>query len=289
MIPKINIIGAGTVARALGRLWHETGTFSIGCILNQSIESACDAAVFMGAGDAIAKPQDLTPAQIWMIGVPDDEISTAAEMLNQLDLLEFDDLVFHLSGSRQAAELSVLNAEKTRLASLHPLKSFPDPLLGYQTFDRTFCGLEGQERACLELEQHLEIIGARCFRIKTKHKMAYHAANTMVCNYLVSLLDLGLECYDSIGINSTQALEMMMPLMTETLGNSLVLGPQKALTGPVVRGDVDTVRQHLESIPKGQQVVYKALAARALQLAVNANRISPKDAKKVNKLLSDKD
>ena len=270
----LNILGAGTVGRVLARLFSEEQQFRVCQVLNTKLTSATVASHFIGQGEPLSDWSGLRQADAWMIGSVDSAIPKLADQLADSGLVKRDQLVFHLSGVRCADVFQRLQDLGAVAASLHPLKSFPDPELGYRSFGQTSCALEGDEAACRLLEPLLECIGARPFRLAAKQKVLYHAANTMLCNYLLGLLDAGLACYEQVGISSERALEMVAPLMQETLANGLSLGPGNALTGPLVRGDGETVRAHLDQLPEFAKEIYRSLGIHVLQMAQKSGRLT---------------
>ena len=111
----------------------------------------------------------------------------------------------------------------------------------------------------------------------------------MLCNYLLALLDAGLLCYDQAGIDPGLALEMVAPLMRETLENGLSAGPDKAMTGPLIRGDLDTVRVHLEQLPDAAADIYRALGRHVLRMAESSDRLTADQVRGIQKILRESD
>jgi predicted short-subunit dehydrogenase-like oxidoreductase (DUF2520 family) len=120
------------------------------------------------------------------------------------------------------------------------------------------------------LKPAFERIGARVFEIEPSAKTLYHAAGVIVCNYLTALLDTGARCYEKAGIARGDAMRMMQPLVRETLDNVFALGPARALTGPIARGDIDVVGRQVEAVEKADPriaAVYRELGKVAVELA----------------------
>lgn len=280
----VNILGAGKVARVLARLLCERHLFQVGQVLNTSLASASDAVAFIGQGTAVPDWSRLQSAEVWMIGSNDANISQLAAQLADSGLVKDGQLVFHLSGVCCADVFKSLQDQGVLAASVHLLKSFPDPDAAYRSFGQPFCALEGDDAACEMLEPWLRDLGARPIRLAARQKVLYHAANTMLCNYLLALLDAGLLCYEQAGIDPGQALEMIGPLMRETLENGLAAGPVKALTGPLMRGDQDTVRAHLEELPDAVGDIYRALGEHVLQMAESSNRLTAGQADTIREI-----
>jgi predicted short-subunit dehydrogenase-like oxidoreductase (DUF2520 family) len=265
----INIVGAGHVGRALGRLFAGSGTFAVQDVLTRSQGSADAAVRFIGDGRALASFDQLRPADVWMLAVGDDQIAPVAARLVDSGLLA-GAVVFHCSGAKASGELAAAGAAGARTASVHPIRSFADPDAVAAQFAGTFCGIEGDSAALAVLEPAFVAIGARLVPIDAAAKTVYHAASVFASNYLVTVLDAALRAYQAAGIPEDVARELARPLATETLANVLRLGAQAALSGPIARGDVATVKRQQAAVaawdaPTGQ--LYAALADATTSLA----------------------
>jgi predicted short-subunit dehydrogenase-like oxidoreductase (DUF2520 family) len=244
MAPTLNIVGAGHVGRALGRLFAARGVFAVQDVHTQSSASARDAVAFIGAGTAVDAAAALHRADVWMLAVTDDAIGPVAATLAQ-SVPMAGAVVFHCSGARGSDDLTALRRAGACVASVHPVRSFADPETVAASFAGTFCGVEGDAAALAVLLPAFEAIGARPVRIDAAAKTVYHAAAVFASNYLVTVMDAALRAYQAAGIPADVARELARPLATETLANVLRLGPEAALSGPIARGDGATVaRQH---------------------------------------------
>jgi predicted short-subunit dehydrogenase-like oxidoreductase (DUF2520 family) len=284
-MPTLSIIGAGKVSQVLGRLWNEADHFHIQQVLNRNLASGRAATDFMGGGDAVSGWQRLKPADFWLIGTPDDAIWSAACELSQTSAIRPGQVVFHLSGARDRSALAMLDEQGLKTASLHPLKSIPEASRGYQGFAETWCALEGDDSACQDLHASLEVIGAQPFRIRSDQKILYHAGNTMLSNYLITLLDMGLKIYEIAGIPPEQARAMVAPLMSGTLKNGLEMGPDSALTGPIVRGDLDIIRAHMNALPRFAREGYRELGLHTVEMALESGQIDAEHQRQLLELL----
>jgi len=289
MVPSMNIVGCGRVASLLARLWHETGEFEIQQLCNRSLASGRKAAGFIGSGEAVSGIERFREADVWMIGTPDDAIWKTADRLAEVAGVVSGQLAFHLSGARTSVALTGLADAGLTTCSLHPLKSVPDALRAYRSFDGTWCALEGDEAACAWLEPHVQAIGGRPFALEADHKLAYHAANAVLSNYLVTLLDLGMQAYAEADIEERQARAMAGPLMLETLKNAIQLGPKAALTGPIARGDADIIRAHLGALPPSMRAAYREMGLRTLDLARRTGRLDDTLVEDVLRALEEED
>jgi predicted short-subunit dehydrogenase-like oxidoreductase (DUF2520 family) len=273
MAPTLNIVGAGHVGRALGRLFAARGVFAVQDVLTRAKASAQAAVDFIGAGRAVDGIAAMRPAAVWMLAVSDDRIAGVAQQLaTQCDVRGV--VVFHCSGAKASAELASLRAAGAFVASVHPVRSFADPQQVADAFDGTFCGVEGDADALALLNPAFAAIGARTVAIDAAAKTVYHAASVFASNYLVTVLDAALRAYQAAGIPEDVARELARPLAAETLSNVFRLGPETALSGPIARGDAATVARQQAAIdawhpPTG--ALYEALASATWDLARRRN------------------
>ncbi len=250
MKQTLNIVGCGKVARVLARLWHESGILAIQDIVNRSAASAQQASAFIGAGHALEALARMRAAGIYLIGTPDDSIAPLCAALAQTGKLTPESIVFHCSGALDSSALDAAAASGAALASVHPVRSFALPAQVAADFGGTCCGIEGDPRALAILGELFAAIGARLIPIRRDAKVLYHAAAVLASNYLVTLLDSAFQAYAAAGIEEDAARELLAPLAHETVENVLRVGAAAALTGPIKRGDLQTVQrqQHALSI-----------------------------------------
>lgn len=270
MPPSLSIIGCGNLGRTLGRLWHTHRVLTVFQILNRSEESARQAAEFIGAGDAIASYAALRHADFYLIAAPDDQIAECARQLAATRLLTPQSIVFHCSGSLPANIMQDVQACGAAAASVHPIRSFAVPEQVVESFQGTWCGMEGTTSALSALDRLFHAVGAQTVVIDPSAKMLYHAAAVFASNYLVTLADVALEAYAQAGISKDIGLQMIAPLMRKTAENLLAMGPERALSGPVARGDWKTVEAQYRAIESWNSEcasLYKQLALRTEILA----------------------
>ena len=265
----LNLVGAGHVGRALGRLFAATGAFTVQDVLTRSRAGAQEAVDFIGAGHACAALAQMRPAAVWMLAVGDDAILAACEALAQSGQLA-GAVVFHCSGAKASSELQAARAAGALVASVHPVRSFADPQAVAADFAGTFCGIEGDEEALALLEPAFAAIGARLVRIDPAAKTVYHAAAVFASNYLVTVVDAALRAYEASGVPAQVARELARPLATEALANVFRLGPEAALSGPVARGDFATVARQQDAVSRWDAAtgkLYEALVPPTASLA----------------------
>jgi predicted short-subunit dehydrogenase-like oxidoreductase (DUF2520 family) len=197
-------------------------------------------------------------AELVLVATPDAAIADAGVAL--APRLRPGALVVHLSGACSLEELGKLHAERpdVEIGALHPLQSLPSVEQGLARLPGSWCAVDGPpavERLALSL-------GLRPFRVPAAERARYHAAATIASNHLVALLGQAVRIADAAGIPP----ESLLPLVRASVDNVDALGAERALTGPVARGDADTVARHLDALPADERASYRALAAEALRL-----------------------
>jgi len=265
----LNIIGAGHVGKVLGRLLATVDGIAVQDVLTRSMASAQAAVGFIGAGTPIDSYAGLRPADITMLAVSDDQIGPACAALAAQGPLA-GTIVFHCSGALASTALLAATQAGALVASIHPIRSFADPVQVAASFDGTFCGIEGDVRALAVLTPALTAIGARPVPIDPAAKTVYHAAAVFASNYLVTVLDAALRAYQAAGIPEAVARELAQPLVTEAVANVFRLGAAPALSGPIARGDMATVARQQQAVQSWDGAtgdLYAALVAPTIDLA----------------------
>jgi len=280
-VKTLNIIGSGRVGRACGQLWARARVFAIQDVLTRTRQSAAEAVAFIGAGRAVDGLADMRGADVWMIATRDDAIKASCDTLAATDKITPDDIVFHVSGATPSSALAAAAARGALTASVHPIKTFPDAGLAVQRFPGTYCGAEGNAEALRVLKPAFESIGATVFEIAAELKPVYHAAGVFSCNYLAALIEAALRAHEKAGIPRAASLKALEPLVRETVDAIFDKGPARALTGPIARGDVATVKRQLAMVedwdgPMG--ALYRGLGLIAVGLAESDGKVDGRRA-----------
>lgn len=249
----LNILGAGRVGQTLARLFRDFDQFNIASVYTRNTKTAQKAVDFIGAGKAISNLLELGEADIWMLTVPDDEIQEISKFLLDNRLLKPQSIVFHCSGAKSSEILQSLREAGHFVASIHPVRSFASPQQVVPDFAGTYCGVEGQDGALEILIPAFKAIGAHTFKLDTKHKLRYHAASVFASNYLVALMDVALKTYQAAGLSPEMASALAQPLAKKTLENVFSSSTADALTGPIKRGDLQTVEKQLADLTEWDQ------------------------------------
>jgi predicted short-subunit dehydrogenase-like oxidoreductase (DUF2520 family) len=200
-------------------------------------------------------------AGIVIIATPDAAIETTAVAVGPS--LERNALVVHLAGSCGLDVFGPLRAMRpdVRVGALHPLQSLPSVSIGLDRLPGSWAALAGDPQVH-DLADALEL---RTFTLADDQRARYHATAVVASNHLVALLGQVERLAKAAGV----PFEAFAPLAEASLVNAFGLGARAALTGPVARGDLATVADHLRELPPSERDVYRALAREAARLADN--------------------
>jgi predicted short-subunit dehydrogenase-like oxidoreductase (DUF2520 family) len=206
---------------------------------------------------------------VWFC-VPDGKIAGSAHSFAQFQWK--GKFAFHSSGVLSSDALNCLRSAGSRVASVHPLMTFVKgsvPELTGVPF-----AIEGDAAAVRAAKGVVRDLGGQAVAIKKQDKVAYHAFATMICPLLVSLLAASEKAAALAGMSAKESRRRMLPIIRQTLRNYEKLGPAAAFSGPIVRGDVETIRAHLNVLTKSPSAkkAYSTLARAALDLLPNRNR-----------------
>ncbi len=275
--PRIAIIGAGNLATALAIALHQAG-YSIDQIISRKTASSMRRAGLLARkveARASAVGEVQIRADIVWFCVPDAAIASAARSLAPAAEWR-GKIALHSSGALTSDELSILRVRGAFAASIHPLMTFVSksrPSVANVPF-----AIEGDPGAVRAARSIVKSLGGQAFAIPKQDKAAYHAWGTFASPLLTALLAATEKVAAIAGVNGKAARKKMLPILRQTLENYANFGAPDAFSGPIVRGDVDTVRHHLQSLrrdPVARQV-YVALAQAALAYLPAKNKSAMK-------------
>lgn len=290
---RVAIIGAGTVGQVLGRRLRESGRYEILSVCRRDLARARKAARWIGGGRPLTDSAEASRgATLILIATPDREIAGVARSLAASPNLNRNACVLHVSGALPSGVLGPARRRSAAIAAAHPLQSFPDPRTGRRRLKGTWWACEGDRQALPRVRRLVRTCGGRVFAVRPAGKAAYHAGAALASNALVALVDLAVEACGRAGISPKTALAALLPLMRGTLENVERLGPVRALTGPIARGDVETVARHRRALRPGRGGpdlwrTVAALGRRTLTLALAKGTCDGRAARALRGILAD--
>jgi len=272
---SLAILGLGKVGTALGYLLRSAG-YKIVAVADRLPENLRRGVTYTGGRTFSDVAEAASLASCILIATTDDDIAPVCEDITRRGAVTAGKKVIHLSG---AGGLDLLDAARQAgafVASIHPLQSFATvegaiKSIPGSTFGITADAALKEWSVCLVRD-----LGGHPFFVAEEDKPLYHAAACLASNYLTTLMYAVEQIYLSLGIGEKEALQAFWPLVQGTLTNIETSGAVQALTGPIARGDAETIARHLaafrEKLPQllplycvlGLQTVELGLAKKTL-------------------------
>ncbi len=285
---KISFIGAGKVGISVAYLLKKSGYNIIG-ISSRSISSAQKASDFIGGAtytnDILMFVED---ADIVFITTNDDAIKLVVEKILENCQIKKGQIFIHTSGSVSSKVFSPLEELGAYGLSIHPLQTIANPSEGIRNISGSLFAIDGNEKAFDIARKIVAALDGVPFIIESEKKSLYHLSAVVACNYFVTLMDLGTNLMKLVNIDEKLATEGLIKLVKGTLNNIEKLGTVDALTGPISRGDIETIKDHIKAIRKYSphtMLLYKVLGQYTTDLAIKKGSLEKDKAKKILEIL----
>lgn len=274
-------IGLGRVGGALAVLLSRAG-FQVTAVCDRR-QGKAEAVAGQLDGSSLVTTDEVQAARaaaVVFLTVQDRYIGPLCERLAAAGAISKDQLVAHVSGSLTSEILQPASAQGAGVFSLHPLQSIADPAAALRVLPGSYFCFEGDETGYPLAAQLVAALAGRLLRIAAADKPLYHAAAVVASNFFISLEFLAISMLERIGIGEEDARKMLLPLIRGSLENLALKGPVDALTGPIVRGDHQTIAGHLQVLEQKmptQVEMYKSLARLNVELATRKSGVSMAD------------
>jgi predicted short-subunit dehydrogenase-like oxidoreductase (DUF2520 family) len=270
----IALIGAGRVGQTLGRLLVARG-HRLTIVACRTRAAAERAVAFIGTGQPTTydeAPLDTvqTGRGVVCITTPDDAIAPTAVHLAHRQPPWHGVVVLHCSGALSSTVLHVLRPYGARVGSMHPLHAFGTAIADPEVLRGVYWCIEGDAAAKHVARQLIGDLHGHVSEIQPEHKMLYHAAAAVAGNLITGLMSVSFSMLAHCGMAPDQARAMLIRLSEGVLQRIKAEGEVVALAGPISRGDVATVAQHLEqlrTLPPIYEAVYRSLSRELVALA----------------------
>ena len=261
--PTVGIIGPGRAGIGLGLALARAG---YPVRLHGRQKKAVPRPLTLTVGPDDRPPAWIGEAGVLILAIRDDALRGLALMLHHSQAVNGTHVVLHLSGVQGQEALGPLVSTQAALGSLHPLQTISDPEAAPDRLKGAWAAVEGMPRAVELAEQLARDMGLKPFRLTSKQKAVYHAGAVFASNYFVVVEAVAQRLLRHAGLTDAEAWQALRPLVEGTLANLEKQQPADALTGPVVRGDAETIVRHLESLTIDDQNLYRLLGRAALEL-----------------------
>lgn len=290
MFKKIGIIGAGVVGTAVAAVLAEhdfeiTGVFDINPESTHRITQLI-------AGVPVTSAEEVSrSADILLITTIDGAIEQVVDELADRKAFHDEQVVIHMSGAHSSEILARSKKFGTITLSLHPLQTLADVQQAIRNLPGSMFSIEGDEQGFATAVSIVEALDGAYFYIDSWAKPLYHAGACVVSNYLVTLADFGVQMLSCAGVDRDTALKAYLPLIAGTVHNLRTVGLPQALTGPIARGDRETVGKHLDCLEEVSTELlnlYCQLGYHTVALACEKGGISPDNQKAWQQLFQEK-
>lgn len=261
---KFGFIGAGKVGFSLGKYLKENN-IDISGYYSKSQHSAREAAIFTKTKQYNNLENLIKDSDTIFITTPDSEISVIWSEINKLSIK--DKLICHCSGSISSEIFSNINNHGAYGYSIHPMFAISDKYNSYKNLSQAFITIEGHKKHIEFLKQLFFQLGNEVAIISKENKVLYHAASVTVSNLVLGLINNGINYLEECGFTHDMAIKALYPLIEFNLKNIREKGAINSLTGPVERGDLLTIINHLSVLKKEDKELYKLLSKNILKIA----------------------
>jgi predicted short-subunit dehydrogenase-like oxidoreductase (DUF2520 family) len=255
-------------------------------VASRQLNSAVGLAEAIGGCAAAATNQAVADAaELIFITTPDDAISTVVNMVNWHP----GQYVVHCSGADSLDVLEPARIVGAKVGSFHPLQTFASIQKAIENLPGSTFALEAEGDLLEILKGMAESLEGHWIKLGAGDKAAYHTAAVMTSNYLVTLVKLSADLWESFGVPRQEAIQALLPLLKGTLNNIENLSIPNALTGPIARGDVGTIQIHLNTLQNVAPAilpVYCELGLQTIPVAVAKGRINEGQAKELETILT---
>lgn len=264
--PRIGFIGAGRLAATLSRGFAQQG-IAVVAVASRSPASAAKLAAAIPGCDAVTDPQQvIDAADIVFISVTDRAIAGVAASLRWRTGMA----AVHCSGATEVAALAPAAAMGALTGGFHPMQTFADPEAALASLPGCSVSIEAADPLHTRLKALASALGCRSITLPPGARVLYHASGAYASQYAVALLAEAAKLWATFGVGEADAIAALLPLLRGTAASVEKAGLANGMPGPVSRGDLDTVRRHLDALDAFDPQVaslYRQLALRTVPLA----------------------
>ena len=286
---RIGIVGPGRLGQALGHLLYKLGQ-PVMAVAGRDLPGkpggdlsrTSSAARFIGSNVRAVQISEIpTLCSHILITVPDDALPSVARSLAEslAGVPETVTAALHTSGARGPEALAPLQDRGISCGTLHPLQTIANPEQGAADLPGSYFGITAEAEALGWAREICRLLHGHPLTIPAERRPFYHAAAVMASNYIMAMIDAAVILFEQCGVSREDALPALAPMIRSSVANTLASGPERALTGPIERGDARTVESHLralsnsaESVPESVRELYRYAG---LHVAALARRKSP--------------
>ncbi|MFA5308110.1 MAG: DUF2520 domain-containing protein [Dehalococcoidales bacterium] len=284
---KLGFIGAGKVGTALAVLLSRKG-YAVAGVNSRSRTSAEKLAAAVSDCKVFSSYQETADAaDIIFVTTPDNAIAAVTARVKW----RAGKSVIHCSGADSTAILEPARASGAMVGGFHPLQTFAGVKEALENLPSSTFALESEEPLLANLKKMADDLGGNWITLQAGDKVAYHAAAVFASNYLVTLVKMATDLWQTFDIPTDQATKALLPLIRGTLHNIETIGIPQCLTGPIARGDAGTVSKHLQALQEKAPALlfpYKELGLQTIPVALAKGTITGRQAAELELIIKGK-
>jgi len=281
---KLGFIGAGTVGTALSVRLSEKG-YPVVAVSSRSQTSAENLAQAIAGCCAVSSNQEVADtAELVFITTPDDIIASVASEIQW----HTGQSVVHCSGALSTEILEPAKKLGAQVGAFHPLQTFASIKQAVENIPGSTFALEAEEPLLNTLKEMATALDGHWIELKAGDKVVYHAAAVIACNYMVTLVKLATDLWQTFAVSPQQATQALLPLLQGTINNIDTAGIPQCLTGPIARGDTGTIKKHLDALQRVAPSIlstYQELGRQTIPIALAKGKINQQKAQELEALL----
>jgi len=281
---KLGFIGAGTVGTALSVRLGSKG-YPVVAVSSRSRASAERLAQAVKGCRVFDTSQGVADnAELIFITAPDDAIVSVVSQIKWHP----GQSVVHCSGADSTDILQPAKKLGAQVGVFHPLQTFASVKQAIENIPGSTFALEAEEPLLKTLKDMATALDGHWVELKSSDKVLYHAAAVIACNYMVTLVKLATDLWQTFNVPPQKATQALLPLLRGTIHNIETVGIPQCLTGPIARGDVGTIKKHLDALnhkAPGLVSTYRELGLQTIPIAVAKGRINQNQAEELRVIL----
>ena len=241
---KLGFIGAGVVGTALAVRLQEKG-YPVIAVASRSKSSADKLAEMIeGCHSYESKQAAVDSADIVFVTTPDDEVP---EVVSELKWRSGQGVI-HCSGVDSLDVLQKAKTDGAQVGGFHPLQTFASVRHAIENLPGSTFAAEAEEPLLSTLRNMAHSLEGNFVVLGLGDKALYHAAAVIACNYTITLMKMATDLWKSFGVTTDEATKALLPLLKGTINNIENVGIPDCLTGPIARGDTETVEKQLQAL-----------------------------------------
>ena len=284
---SVGVLGAGRVGAVLGSVLQSLPATTVVAASGETPATRARMAALLPGVEATKPTAVARACDLLLLTVPDDMLPGVVRSMADSGSLRPGQVVVHTSGKHGLDVLAPAAAVGCRVLAVHPAMTFTGTAADAERLQGCVFGVTAPSEHTALADALVAALGGRPVRVAEEHRALYHAGLAHGANHLVTLVSQAMDLLRAAGVHDPAG--TLRPLLTAALENTLERG-DAALTGPVARGDLRTVRDHLAQLTEhapGALDAYAAMARATVERTLADGRLAPRRAAALDRALTD--